>query len=167
MLMKRFVLYASSNTMSSMINKTVKWVFKDLVFLTWLVALGATFGSMVLSEVMDLVPCALCWYQRIFMFPLAFILGVGVYRKDNNAAYYVLPLSIAGSLIAFYHSLLQWGIIKEAVTTCSIDSSCAVPQINWLGFITIPFMSLMSFLVITGLMVMQVRRIRKNTKLPL
>ncbi len=149
--------------MSSMINKIISLIFKDLIFLTWLVALGATIGSMVLSEVMELVPCALCWYQRVFMFPLAFILGVGVYRKDNNATYYVLPLSIVGALIAFYHSLLQWGIIKEAITTCSIDSSCAVPQINWLGFITIPFMSLVSFLVITGLMGIQVRRLRKSS----
>lgn len=145
-----------------MIKKITTWGFKDLVFLTWLVTLCATFGSMTLSEVMDLVPCALCWYQRIFMFPLAFILGVGVYRKDNNAAYYVLPLSIIGMLIAFYHSLLQWGIIKEAITTCSIDSSCAVPQINWFGFITIPFMSFVSFAVITGLMIAQVRRSKRN-----
>lgn len=145
-----------------MINKITNWVFKDLIFITWLIAIGATFGSMVLSEALDLTPCTLCWYQRVFMFPLAFILGVGVYRKDTNAAYYVLPLSIVGSVIALYHSLLQWGIIKEAVQVCSIDSSCVVPQINWLGFITIPFMSLVSFLVITGLMVMQVRRLKKR-----
>ncbi len=136
----------------------------NLVFIAWLVAIGASLGSMVLSEVMDLVPCALCWYQRIFMFPLAFILGVGVYRKDNNAAYYVLPLSLVGSMIAFYHSLLQWGIIEEAIKTCSIDSSCAVPQINWFGFITIPFMSFLSFLVITALTFIEIRRHKKANK---
>jgi len=97
------------------------------------------------------------------MFPLAFVLGVGVYRKDSDAAYYVLPMSIVGSLIAFYHSLLQWGIIKEVITTCSIDSSCAVPQINWFGFITIPFMSFVSFMVITGLMLAQLHRNKHAT----
>lgn len=141
-----------------MIKSLINLIFKDVIFLGWLVALGASFGSMALSEVFDLVPCALCWYQRVMMFPLAFILGVGVYRKDNNAAYYVLPISIVGALLAFYHSLLQWGIIKEVVKTCSIDSSCAEPQINWFGFITIPFMALVTFLVITGLMFIQVRR---------
>lgn len=146
-----------------MIRKITRWLFSDITLLTWLVALGATFGSMILSEAMHLTPCALCWYQRIFMFPLAFVLGVGVYRKDSNAAYYVLPMSIIGSLIAFYHSLLQWGIIKEVITTCSIDSSCAVPQINWFGFITIPFMSFVSFMVITGLMLAQLHRNKHAT----
>ncbi len=144
-----------------MIKKVTNSIFNDLIFITWIVALVATIGSLGLSEVMNLTPCTLCWYQRILMFPLAFILGVGVYRKDTNAAYYGLPLSIVGGLIALYHSLLQWGIIKEVVSTCSIDSSCAVPQINWLGFITIPFMSFLSFLVISALMFLQVRRLRR------
>lgn len=146
-----------------MIEKSSKWIQNNLIFIGWLVALGAVIGSMALSEILNLKPCALCWYQRIFMFPLAFILGVGVYRKDNKAVYYVLPLSIVGLIIAFYHTLLQWGIIKEVITTCSIDSSCAKPQINWFGFITIPFMSLLAFLTITAIMYLQIRVSKKSS----
>lgn len=144
-----------------MIKKSANWVSLNIIFMTWLVSIGAVFGSMGFSEVMHLIPCALCWYQRVLMFPLAFILGVAVYRKDNNGAYYVLPLSIVGIVVSFYHSLLQWGIIKEVVQTCSIDSSCAVPQINWFGFITIPFMAFLTFSLITAAMIYQVNRNRK------
>lgn len=147
-----------------MIKKATHWFSKNIIFITWLISIGAVFGSMGLSEVMHLIPCALCWYQRILMFPLAFILGVGVYKKDNNAAYYVLPLSMLGIVVSFYHSLLQWGIIKEVVQTCSIDSSCAVPQINWFGFITIPFMAFIMFVLITGLMLAQTHINKKLLK---
>ncbi len=147
-----------------MVEKLIKLVKDNLIFIGWLVALGSVIGSMGFSEIMNLKPCALCWYQRAFMFPLAFILGVGVYRKENTSAYYVLPISIVGMIIAFYHTLLQWGIIKEVITTCSIDSSCAEPQINWLGFITIPFMSFLAFLAITIIMYLQARLLKKPTK---
>lgn len=146
-----------------MFEQSKRWISNNLVFISWVIALGAVIGSMGLSEILNLKPCALCWYQRIFMFPLAFVLGVGVYRKDNNSAYYALPLSIVGLVIAFYHTLLQWGIIKEVITTCSIDSSCAEPQINWFGFITIPFMSFLAFTVLTVLLSIHVRLLRKSS----
>lgn len=138
-------------------------VTKNSIILAWMVALAASFGSLILSEVMELRPCTLCWYQRIFMFSLAFVLGVGVYRKDGNVSYYVLPLSITGGLIAFYHSLLQWGIISETSITCTVDSSCAEPQINWFGFITIPFMALVTFIIISALAWLPLRKQQKES----
>lgn len=103
------------------------------------------------------------------MFPMAIILGVGVYRKENIVAYYALPFSVGGMIIASYHSLLQWGVIKEVVMTCTIDSSCAIPQINWFGFVTIPFMALIAFLVLSVLLIWQIQILkiskkRKNSK---
>lgn len=135
----------------------LKYVRENLIFLTWLAASGAVIGSIILSEVMDLEPCKLCWYQRIAMFPLVFILGVGVKRNDRNVPYYVLPLSIVGAALAFYHSLLQWGVIEETSATCSIDTSCAFAQINWFGFLTIPFGAFLSFVIISWLMIWQIR----------
>lgn len=149
--------------MDKVFQQPKKWILNNLVFISWIVALGAVIGSMGLSEILNLKPCALCWYQRIFMFPLAFVLGVGVYRKDDNSAYYALPLSIIGMVIAFYHTLLQWGIIKEVITTCSIDSSCAEPQINWFGFITIPFMSFLAFTTLTIILSVHIRLLRKSS----
>lgn len=121
---------------------------KVWLYAAWSVALGATVGSLILSEMMHLVPCSLCWYQRIFMYSLVPVLAVGIMKRDEGVTGYALPLAIAGATIAAYHSLLQWGVIKEALTPCQAGIACATPQINWLGFITIPFMSLVSFVVV-------------------
>jgi disulfide bond formation protein DsbB len=80
------------------------------------------------------------------------ILSVGILRKDKGVALYILPFSIAGSLIALYQTFLQWGWIPEKILACSADSvSCATKQFDFFGFITIPFLSLLAFLLITGL----------------
>jgi disulfide bond formation protein DsbB len=130
----------------------------------WGVAAGAFIGSLALSELFDLIPCTLCWWQRVFMFPIAFVATVGVLRKDVNVGYYALPLAIAGAIVSSYHSLLQWGIIKETVLDCSLTGavSCADPEIMWLGFITIPFMALFCFSAITALSWLSLPSARKN-----
>jgi disulfide bond formation protein DsbB len=112
------------------------------------VALSATLGSLVMSEVFHLPPCLLCWYQRIFMYPLVVILGVAILRRDGSWPLTTIILAGIGWLIALYHTLLQWSILPSTLAPCTIGESCLTLQINWLGFITIPFMSLMAFTVI-------------------
>lgn len=133
-------------------------------YFVWAIATGALFGSLYFSEVLNLQPCMLCWWQRIFMYPFVVIMSVAILRKDRNIAYYVLPLSLLGTFTGFYHSLLQWGIIKETVLDCSANAavSCSNAQINWFGFMTIPFMSFMAFAVISILMGLRIWLIQKN-----
>lgn len=109
------------------------------------IALAASLVSLSLSEIFHLVPCVLCWYQRAMMYSLPFILGVGIWRKDKDVDYYVYPMAIIGWIIALYHSLLQWKILPEHVAPCQAGISCTTVQINWFGFVTIPFMSLAAF----------------------
>jgi len=124
-----------------------------LPYLTWVVAILASLISLSLSEIFNLTPCVLCWFQRIFMYPLPFIIGVAIWRKDlKNLAYYVLPLALIGLAIAFYHTLLQWDVIPEAAAPCREGISCTTKQINYFGFITIPFGSFISFLFISASM---------------
>ena len=93
------------------------------------------------------------------MLPLAVILSVGILRKDKGMALYLLPFSIAGGLIALYQTFLQWGWIPEKILSCSADSiSCATKQFDFFGFVTIPFLSLLAFLLITGLALIYHRR---------
>lgn len=108
----------------------------------------AMLGSLYFSEVKGYVPCELCWYQRILMYPLTLILTIGLLRKDNNLPLLVLPLSSLGFLIALYHYLLEKTDIFPA-HACSAGVSCTATWINWFGFITIPFLSLVAFTVIT------------------
>lgn len=117
------------------------------LYLAWLVAIVATSGSLYFSEVRHFVPCSLCWFQRIFMYPLVIILGIASFRQDKGIIRYVLPLSIIGMLIAIWH------VIEEntgvSIGMCNVGVPCTVKYINWLGFITIPVLSLTGFTLIT------------------
>ena len=115
-------------------------------YLLFLVSLVASFGSLFFSEVMKLPPCELCWYQRIAMYPIPILLTVGILLQDLKAIYYTLPLQLLGFVIAIYHNLLYYGYI-ENIVPCSQGVSCTSRQIEWLGFITIPLMSLVAFLI--------------------
>ena len=117
-----------------------------LLYPAWIVALVATVGSLFFSEVMDLPPCVLCWYQRIAMYPLVLIVGTGIILRDTRLKYYALPLCLVGLAISIYHNLLYYGLIPESITPCTEGVSCTSRQIEWLGFITIPLMALTAFL---------------------
>ena len=120
-----------------------------LPYLVWAVALGSMVGSLALSDILHLVPCVLCWWQRILMYPLVVVVGVAILRRDEGWAYTVLPMSVAGMALALYHSLLQWGILPAEIAPCNAVVSCVTKQIDWFGFVTIPFMSLVMFALVT------------------
>lgn len=120
-----------------------------LPYAAWLTALVATAGSLFFSEVMDLPPCILCWYQRIAMYPLVLVIGVGIVMRDAKWKYYALALSLVGLAIAIYHNLLYYNLIPESITPCKEGISCTTVQIEWLGFITIPLMSLTAFVIVS------------------
>ena len=115
--------------------------------LALLAAWIATLGSLFFSEVMGFLPCPLCWYQRICMYPLAVILPIGLLRRDRGVATYVLPLAVIGITISSYHLLVERGFIEES-RACKVGVSCAVRYINWFGFITIPLLAFTAFAII-------------------
>jgi len=120
-----------------------------LPYLAWVIALLATVGSLFFSEVMGLPPCMLCWYQRIAMYPLVIIIGIGIITRDGRMKYYALPLTLIGLTISIYHNLLYYGIFPESIAPCAQGISCTSRQIEWLGFITIPLMALAAFIALT------------------
>ena len=117
-----------------------------LSYLAWIIALLATVGSLFFSEVMQLPPCVLCWYQRIAMYPLVIIIGVGIITRDRRVKNYALPLCLTGLAISIYHNVLYYNLIPESITPCAEGVSCTSRQIEWLGFITIPLMALTAFI---------------------
>jgi disulfide bond formation protein DsbB len=120
--------------------------------LAWLCALIASLGSLFFSEVMEFVPCVLCWYQRICMYPLVLILGLSLYKQENSATLYALPLALIGFAIALYHNLLHYEIVPESASPCIQGVPCSTVYINWLGFITIPILSMSAFVIIIALL---------------
>ncbi len=120
-----------------------------LIYVAWSQALIATLGSLFLSEVMGFIPCNLCWYQRILMYPLVVIIGIGILLRDRRVQYYVLPLSLFGLGIGLYHSLLYYGLIPETLQPCTAGVPCSTRWIEWFGFMGIPFAAFTAFTVIT------------------
>ncbi len=117
------------------------------------VALTATLGSLYFSEVAGFVPCTLCWYQRILMYPLTLIALVGVIKQDEYLPFYVWPLSVLGAGVSSYHTLIQSGVFSHPAT-CTVGVPCSLRYVNYLGFITIPLMALTAFVLITAVMIL-------------
>ncbi|MDZ7799934.1 MAG: disulfide oxidoreductase [Trueperaceae bacterium] len=123
-----------------------------VLYLAWLVSLVATLGSLWFSEVRGFVPCTLCWYQRILMYPLAIQLGIAAWRGDVSIIRYALPLTTLGGLIAAYHVLVQKIPDFGFASTCRSGVPCNAAYIEWFGWVTIPVLSLSAFVLITILL---------------
>jgi disulfide bond formation protein DsbB len=119
----------------------------------WGVALVAMSGSLYLSEIAHLLPCSLCWYQRIAMYPLVFVLGVGLLRGDLGVWRYGLPLALIGLVIAAYHTTIQW-MPSLDVGACSVGAPCSGRYVAVFGFISIPTMAGAAFLLIASLLLL-------------
>ncbi len=128
------------------------------LYLAWMTALLSTLGSLFLSNYLKLPPCDLCWYQRVLMFPLVVVLGVGFLLKDKNIHFYSLPLVIIGGLIAGYHNLLYYKWISTELIPCTGGVSCTERQLDLFGFLSIPMMSLISFIILAVLLILNYKK---------
>ena len=132
-------------------------VSKPLLF-AWVTSLIAMIGSLFFSERMGFIPCTLCWYQRILMYPLVLFLGIAFYRNDRDIWKYILPISILGVLTSSYHYALQKLPALNEFSACTSGVPCSGQYINWFGFITIPFLGLIAFIIITVMMLILWKR---------
>ncbi len=122
---------------------------RSALYIALLVAWVAMLGSLYFSEVLGYIPCELCWIQRILMYPLTALLAIGLLRRDPHLPYLVLPLSLIGMGYSTYHYLLEKTDIFGTTTVCRSGIPCTVAWINWFGFVTIPFLALIAFFLIT------------------
>jgi len=127
----------------------------------WAVSFIAMTGSLYLSEIAHLLPCSLCWYQRIVMYPLVLVLGVGVLRGDLGVWRFAIPLPVVGFLIAAYHVTIQW-MPNLDVGTCAVGAPCTGRYVAVFGFVSIPTMAGAAFLLITAL-VMLLRTLERES----
>lgn len=127
-----------------------------VIFTCWLIAMAALFGSLFFSEVMGLQPCVLCWWQRVFIYPLAVLFLVAMLTQgqkvDRAVVRYTLPLAIIGLGFAIYHYLVYSGFIPESLQPCSKELSCAEINLELMGFITIPMLSIFAYSAIISLL---------------
>jgi disulfide bond formation protein DsbB len=123
-----------------------------LIFSCWLVASAAPLGALFFSEIIKLPSCVLCWYQRIFMFPLELMLPFGLFPPDRQVVRCALPLLAVGWLVSAFQVLLVFGFIPESIKSCTQGVSCSEVQIQWLGFVNIPLLSFIAFSIMNVLL---------------
>jgi disulfide bond formation protein DsbB len=127
------------------------------IWFAWLVATVATVGSLIYSEVLHFIPCRLCWFQRIAMYPMSVILFVGAIRREAVVKYYALPLSLGGALISIWHYTTQMFPSLEG-GSCDPTNPCSARYVEMFGFVSIPFMAGAGFILISVLLAFYVRK---------
>ena len=86
-------------------------------------------------------PCLLCWYQRIAILPIAILSWTTNLRTSKLLQNQLLILSIAGFLVALFHTIIA--IFPTGLDVCGATGpSCLMRYVYELGYITIPVMSL-------------------------
>ncbi len=132
-------------------NPIINFFSKNGLAFAFFISLFATTSSLFYSEVAGFEPCRLCWLQRIFMYPQVFILGLAWLKKDYKIVDYGIVLAMAGGLIALYHNYISYG--GTSIFPCDafeLGVSCLRQYVFEFGFVTIPLMSLTSFLLVIG-----------------
>lgn len=125
---------------------------KDMALIgAWIVALASSLAVLYIGEVLGQAPCNLCWFQRAFMFPLAVILGLGLWWQDDRVGRYGVALALGGSAIALWHLGLYTGFLPERIQPCTATGpSCTDDNQVFLG-VPIPLLALIAFALIAFL----------------
>ena len=119
--------------------------------LTFAVGAVATLGSLYFSEVADYVPCRLCWFQRIAMYPIALVALVALIRRDRDARWYLVPMAAIGAGISTYHYLIERGVLADSEACALFGPACADVWFEEFGFVTLAFMALAGFVAVIAL----------------
>ena len=136
-----------------------RWIRRALwgyeLWAAFLVSSVATAGSLFFSEIAGFVPCELCWYQRICMYPLSILTLLPALASDYRIARYLLPLPIVGACIAVYQILIEQGVVKQTeACLISAPGGCATKWTDELGYLTIPVLTLTAFALLSGFLIL-------------
>jgi disulfide bond formation protein DsbB len=131
--------------------KLFKFISRQAIPLTFLVALVATSGSLYYSVIAKFTPCELCWFQRIFIYPQVILLGLAWLKQDGHIRDYSLALLGAGTLISLYHNYIYY--TNQPSAFCSLVTPCAQPFILGFNYISLP-LSALTALILMGLLLL-------------
>jgi disulfide bond formation protein DsbB len=133
-------------------RKVIKFVGENALILVFATALSATVGSLFYSEIIGYEPCVLCWWIRVFTFPLVIIFGLALYKKGSrsftDAAFtFATPLALLGLLVALYFTYTTLG--GASLLPCTAEGgACSKLFVKEFGYITIPSMALTTSIII-------------------
>ena len=145
------VLLVAARLLAPSVPLAARWgraVTAHRTALTLVVAGCSTLGSLYFSEIADYVPCRYCWFQRIFMYPIALIAIVALVRRDRGARWYVVPLASIGAAISTWHYLIERNPTWEGDGCSLFGPACSLPWFQTFGFVTLALMALCAFVAI-------------------
>lgn len=119
--------------------------------LAWSIAFVASLAVLFIGEVLGQTPCVLCWFQRAFMFPLAIILGLGLWWQDRKVGRYGIALALGGAAVALWHMGLYVGVIPERIQPCTATGPSCTDDNKLIFGIPIPLLALAAFTLIAAL----------------
>lgn len=130
-----------------------EFIKKNALYGAFTVSLLSVVGSLYYSEILNLPPCVLCWYQRITMYPLVLIFGYAIYKKSRDVLWPAMVMVPIGWLISLYHNLLYFNILPEAAAPCVAGISCTTRMPGLLGSFPIPAQAFVGFTVLLILVI--------------
>ena len=140
----------------------LKFVSKNAYVLSFLITIGGMVLSLVYSDIIGYVPCTLCWYSRIILYPEALLLGLALWKEDRTITDYIIALSGIGLILSIYQKYLELG--GTSVIPCSATAvSCSKIYVNEFGYITIPVMALTSFAFVLVVMLIHNYITKRNS----
>jgi disulfide bond formation protein DsbB len=127
----------------------LKYVEKHFLIIGFFISLFGSLFSLVYSEVINFAPCMLCWYQRIFLYPLVFIFGVAFWNKDKKIIRYVLPLLSVGFVVSVYQNF-RYYFGETGNLPCDASGISCYQQLvsEYGGYISIPMLALTAFFIL-------------------
>jgi disulfide bond formation protein DsbB len=145
-----WLAFAANGLTAAVLFRPPRLDARRLALAAGLVAALSMVGSLIYSNVYDLEPCRMCWYQRIAMYPLVVIFAIAAW-KSELVKRYALPFAVGGLGVAGWHYLMHH--FPSLESACSAFLPCSAPYVWRYGFVSIPYMALSAFALITLLLV--------------
>jgi len=134
-------------------NFYLDFIDKHFLVFSFLLSLFASIFPLVYSEIVHFLPCYLCWWQRVFMFPLVFMFGIAFWDRDRRVIRYALPLVCAGFLISVYQNFFYYFGENSNLPCDASGVSCYQHLVSEFGgYISIPMLALTAFFALLTLL---------------
>jgi disulfide bond formation protein DsbB len=164
LLLLAVLIYLSIYSKKTEIKKITNFFIKHSILLITTASFVAIVGSLIYSEILKFELCLLCWWQRVFIYPIFFIGLVALIKKDKNPFQYINPLIFIAFLFSLYHNYLIWVADEKEAFLCNVGSLgvCSERYVEIFSIIDIPFMALAIILFIFVLSIISLRDYKKN-----
>jgi disulfide bond formation protein DsbB len=139
------VLFALALLVARERVRALLWGYE--LWAAFVVAALATGGSLFFSQVAGFVPCEMCWFQRICMYPLSILTLLAAWRGDTRVARYLLVFPVVGAGVSIYHILIENHVVATPAQ-CAVGAGCTVKWIDYFGYMTIPTLALTAFVLL-------------------